>query len=63
MDALCASIKRIHAKVPVKYLLIGMSPSFYPVEYWKEGLNYLLHGLYRIGIDTQGIIHRIKTGD
>lgn len=50
MDKLIASIESIKKRTCIKYVLIGISPSFYPVEYWEGGLNYLLTELQRIGI-------------
>lgn len=50
MDYLIEGIKKINEVTPIKYLLLGISPSFYPVEYWEEGINYLVSNLEKIGI-------------
>ncbi len=50
MDKLIKSIEALKESNYIRYVLIGISPSFYPVEYWKDGLNYLITGLQRIGI-------------
>lgn len=50
MDKLIANIESIKQRTCIKYVLIGISPSFYPVEYWEDGLNYLITELQRIGI-------------
>lgn len=60
MDVLCSSIKQINGRIPIKYTLVGVSPSFYPAEYWKNGLNYLLKGLKNAGLNVQGLIDRIN---
>jgi len=50
MDKLIASIENISKITNIQYVLIGISPSFYPAEYWEDGLNYITTGLQRIGI-------------
>jgi hypothetical protein len=60
MDVLCSSVKQINGRIPIKYILVGVSPSFYPAEYWENGLNYLLKGLKNAGLNVQGLIDRIN---
>lgn len=60
MDILLSNVQHINTFMPIKYILVGVSPSFYPAEYWKIGLNYLLEGLKNIGLNVQGLIDRIN---
>lgn len=56
MDRLIASIEKLMGIVDIKCILIGISPSFYPVEYWKLGLEYLITGLKKIGLDVDNLL-------
>ena len=49
MDRLFSSVKKINEKAKILNVLIGISPSFYPQEYWAMGLQYLVDGFERIG--------------
>lgn len=50
-------LKSINNTIPIKYVLIGLSPSFYPSEYWGKGLQYLLEGLNDAGIHVESLLH------
>ena len=50
IDDLVDAVSRIHHRSQIKFLLVGISPSFYPVEFWKDGLTYLLTQLENIGV-------------
>ena len=56
MDKLIANIESLKKRTFIKYVLIGISPSFYPAEYWEDGLNYLIAELQRIGIIGKSIV-------
>lgn len=59
IDRLINTIKKITKITEIKYVLIGISPSFYPVEYWESGLNYLTENLKKIGIGVgDKILHK-----
>lgn len=49
-------LKTINSAIPIKYIMIGLSPSFYPSEYWRNGLQFLLKGLNDAGINVQGLL-------
>jgi len=56
MNKLFDGIKKVMELVEIKYVLIGISPSFYPVEYWSDGLQYLVKGLDDIGVPVGNIL-------
>jgi len=58
MREIASSLKMINGLVPIKYILIGLSPSFYPAEYWEEGLCFLLRELDNSGINVQALLHK-----
>lgn len=49
-------LQSINNKIPIKYVLIGISPSFYPSEYWEEGLCFLLKALHKAGINVMPLL-------
>lgn len=50
IDELVSTVSRIHQRTKIEFLLIGISPSFYPAEFWADGLKYLLHQLHEVGV-------------
>lgn len=58
MDTLICAVERILKKVDINCVLIGISPSFYPVEYWNAGLKYLIEGLDKLGLNTLELLER-----
>lgn len=52
MVEIAKALESINNTIPIKYILIGISPSFYPSEYWEEGLCFLLKSLYKSGISV-----------
>lgn len=52
MDEVCDNIKFINEYTKIACILVGISPSFYPIEFWKKGLSYLFFKLQRINIDA-----------
>ena len=50
MLSLCHALGRLNQLHRIENVLIGISPSFYPVEYWKDGLHYLFKQLNANGI-------------
>lgn len=56
MDKLFDGVKRVMELTEVRYVLIGISPSFYPVEYWAEGLKYLIGGLELLGLPVSNLL-------
>lgn len=55
----CKNIKKINEIKPIKFILIGISPSFYPAEYWKQGLLYLLKQLKESGLSVDDLIKKV----
>lgn len=56
MNKLFTGIKKVMKLVEIKYVMIGISPSFYPVEYWSDGLQYLVKGLNDLGVPVGNIL-------
>lgn len=50
IDEIIRYVKTIQSITEIKYVLLGVSPSFYPVEYWNVGLTYLVTELKKIGV-------------
>lgn len=46
----------------IKKIFIGLSPSFYPAEFWKMGLLSLVDELCQTGIDLFDVREKIKAG-
>lgn len=45
MEKLCSELSIVNNISPISCVYIGISPSFYPSEFWKEGLSFLLENL------------------
>ncbi|WP_230455969.1 hypothetical protein [Edwardsiella tarda] len=43
----------------VRHISIGLSPSFYPVEFWRPVTQYLLKSLIKCGIDLSELYNRL----
>lgn len=56
MNQLFDGIEKVMELVEIRYVLIGISPSFYPAEYWADGLQYLVKGLHKIGVPVGNIL-------
>lgn len=61
MNKLFAGIKEVMKLVEIKYVMIGISPSFYPVEYWSDGLQYLVRGLSNLGVPVGNILSSCRS--
>ena len=55
MKKLGVLIGEVNSVTPVSCVYIGLSPSFYPVEFWKTGLSCLLDILSENSIDVSYI--------
>ena len=62
MDKLFDGVKKVMELTEVRYILIGISPSFYPVEYWADGLRYLIGGLEAIGLPITNLLSTCSLG-
>lgn len=56
MHKLFDGLKCVMELTEIRYVLIGVSPSFYPVEYWAEGLRYLISGLTALGLPVSNLL-------
>ena len=63
MDKLLGGVKNVMEQTEIRYVLLGISPSFYPVEYWRDGLCYLVRGLENIGLPIENILRTCKLED
>lgn len=50
MDEIFQAVTLINTTTSIKYILLGLSSSFYPAEYWGRGLKYMENGLRAAGI-------------
>ncbi len=60
MDSICGVIGDINMMVPISCTYIGMSPSFYPSEFWGCGLQYLLANLDSKGVNVRYLLERLN---
>lgn len=60
MDSICRVIGDINMKVPISCTYIGISPSFYPSEFWKCGLRYLLTNLDSKGVNVRYFLETLN---
>jgi hypothetical protein len=44
----------------IKHVSIGVSPSFYPAEFWKEGTIFLLSELDSIGLEVSDLMKQLN---
>lgn len=56
MKTLCEKLGYINHRYPIHYVFVGISPSFYPVEFWQEGLQYLFNELILNGINVSDLL-------
>lgn len=56
MNKLFDGVKKVQELTEIRYVLIGISPSFYPVEYWNDGLRYLIGGLEALGLPVANLL-------
>lgn len=59
IDLLCYYISKLK-KYNIDCLYIGVSPSFYPVEFWETGISYLIHKLGNSGINVSFFSENLK---
>lgn len=55
MLILCNELGKLNKMHHIDYVFIGVSPSFYPAEFWKSGLSFLFQMLINNGIDVRDI--------
>jgi len=60
MRVFCQNIFEAGLTSRIKHVSIGISPSFYPAEYWKEGTACLLRGFDSIGLKVAALIKKLK---
>lgn len=57
IEKICAHLQSSGLSKLIKHTSIGVSPSFYPVEYWEKGICKLLQSLDNIGISVEEILN------
>lgn len=45
----------------IRHVSIGISPSFYPSEFWEEATTYLLRGLVASGLPVSDLLEYVET--
>lgn len=60
MGVFCRKISKAGVISRIKHVSIGVSPSFYPSEYWKEGMTCLLRELNSVGLKVTDLINQLN---
>lgn len=60
MSNFCYNILDVGLVSRIKHISIGISPSFYPAEFWKEGTVFLLRELNSIGLEVADLIKQLN---
>ena len=60
MFKLCNELGNLNKMHHIDYVFVGVSPSFYPAEFWGKGLHFLFRMLINNGIDVRDISKFIK---
>ena len=58
ISSICSCIGRINQINPINCTYIGLSPSFYPTEFWKLGLQYLLNNVHTNLVYVDFLMHQ-----
>ena len=45
----------------IRHVSIGISPSFYPSEFWEEAMTFLLRGLVASGLPVSDLLEYVET--
>lgn len=61
MTRICESFVRAGIVERIRHVSIGISPSFYPSEFWEEALTFLLRGLVASGLPVSDLLEYIET--
>lgn len=61
MSSICESLVRARLVERIRHVSVGISPSFYPVEFWKEAVSFLLHELAASGLPVSDILNHVET--
>ena len=61
ISRICDSLVRAGIAKRISHVSIGISPSFYPSEYWEEAITYLIHGLVACGLPATDLLKYIET--
>lgn len=59
IDTLIGLIREHNLAKKIRHTSIGISPSFYPVEFWKPVTGYLLRALIKCGIDVDELYDKL----
>ncbi|MGR2977886.1 GNAT family N-acetyltransferase [Vibrio vulnificus] len=59
IDTLISLIDEYKLANKIRHTSIGISPSFYPVEYWEPVTRYLLRALIKCGVDVDELYHKL----
>jgi hypothetical protein len=59
MDDLCDQLTKSGLASRIQHVSLGISPSFYPCEFWKEGIKYLLFALKSINLPIDYLLYNL----
>lgn len=61
MVKICESFVRGRLVERIRHVSIGISPSFYPSEFWEEAITYLLHRMVASGLPVSDLLEFVET--
>jgi hypothetical protein len=61
MTRICESLVGAGLVERIRHVSIGISPSFYPSEFWEEAITFLLHGLVASGLPVSDLLKYVGT--
>jgi len=61
MARICESFVGAGLVERVRHVSIGISPSFYPSEFWEDAMIFLLHGLVASGMPVSDLLEYVQT--
>lgn len=61
MTRICESFVKAGLVERIRHVSIGISPSFYPSEFWEEAMTFLLHGLVASGLPLSDLLEYVET--
>lgn len=61
MTRVCDSLVKDKLVERIRHVSIGISPSFYPSEFWKEAMTFLLYELTASGLPVSDLLEYVET--
>lgn len=61
MARICESLVKAGLVERIRHVSIGISPSFYPSEFWEEAMTFLLQGLIASGLPVSDLLEYVES--